>query len=128
MVTCLRTVIFMLYWKDCKHKERNQRVVIQANYLRGKPSSLHQIRAPLANTCTWEKEDPLPRDLSANRAHQDFSNPPHLRSSPVPPTQSVRRVSTLSQAAPPPPSPSVRSVRPDFTNPSHRGAAFVLVG
>merc|ERR1712038_1953445 len=87
----------------------------------------HQIRAPLANTCTWEKEDPLPRDPSANRAHQDFSNPPHLRSSPVPPTQTVRRVSTLSQAAPPSPSPSVRSVRPDFTNPSHRGAAFVLV-
>ena len=31
MVTCLRTVL-----KDCKHKERNQRVVIQANYFRGK--------------------------------------------------------------------------------------------
>merc|ERR1712151_242515 len=92
------------------------------------PSPLpHQIRAPLANTCTWEKEDPLPRDPSAKHVHQGFSNPPRLRSSPVPPTQSVRRVSTLSQAAPPPPSPSVRSVRPDFTNPSHRGAAFVLV-
>merc|ERR1712084_156240 len=92
------------------------------------PSPLpHQIRAPLANTCTWEEENPLPLDPSANRAHQGFSNPPRRRSSPVPPTQSVRRVSTLSQAAPPPPSPSVRSVRPDFTNPSHRGAAFVLV-
>ena len=31
MVTFLRTVL-----KDCKHKERNQRVVIQANYFRGK--------------------------------------------------------------------------------------------
>merc|ERR1712193_535754 len=76
---------------------------------------------------TWEEEDPLPRDPSANRAHQDFSNPARLRPLSVPPTLSVHRVSTLSQAAPPPPSPSVRSVRPDFTNPSHRGAAFVLV-